>query len=71
MPRMTVEFPEEVSEILEDIAKGTSTSKREVIRRSLALYNHLYHLGVMTPGSQKRLKIIDNTDKVEREILFT
>ena len=41
MPRLTIEFPNQVDEILKDLAKKGHTTKVDVIRRALALYNYL------------------------------
>ena len=41
MARMTVEFNEEVSKKLEELAKLENRSKTEILRRSLGLYSYL------------------------------
>jgi metal-responsive CopG/Arc/MetJ family transcriptional regulator len=71
MSRLTVEFPEETTELLDELAQEGSISKREVIRRALVLYNHLRLQGVMKANSGKKLSITNQQDKIERDILFT
>ena len=69
MPRLTIEFPEEGDKILRKLAKNDHTSKREVIRRALALYNYLHEEGVGM-GGERRLSITDKDSKVIKDILM-
>jgi len=69
MPRMTIEFPEEGDKILRRLADDEHTTKREVIRRALALYNHLHEEGVRM-GGERRLSITDKESKVVKDIIF-
>ena len=69
MARLTIEFPEEGDKILQDLAKDEHTTKREVIRRALALYNYLHQEGVKM-GSEKRVSITDKDNKIIKDILF-
>ena len=69
MPRLTIEFPDEGDKILRDLAKDEHTTKREVIRRALALYNYLHQEGVKM-GSDKRVSITDKDNKIIKDILF-
>ena len=69
MPRLTIEFPDEVNQILEKLAAQDDTTKRDVLRRALALYNHLYEQGVK-PGGQRKLSITDKDDRILKDILF-
>ena len=69
MPRLTVEFPDEVNKILEALAKKDQTTKRDVIRRALALYNHLIQQG-LKPGGDRKLSITDKDDHILKDIVF-
>ncbi|MBI2433811.1 MAG: hypothetical protein HYV26_13165 [Candidatus Hydrogenedentes bacterium] len=69
MPRLTVEFPEDTNRMLAKLAKDNDNSKREVLRRAIAVYNYLHEHGVK-PGGAKRLIIADEKGNLERELLF-
>ncbi len=69
MPRLTIEFPDEGDEILRKLAKDEHTTKRDVIRRALALYNYVHEEGVRM-GGDRRLSITDKDSKVVKDILF-
>lgn len=69
MPRLTIEFPDEVNEILEKLAEKDQTTKRDVLRRALALYYHLMQQGVR-PGGDRKLSITDKDDQILKDILF-
>ena len=69
MPRLTIEFPKEVDEVLSKLAKSEHTTKRDMLRRSLALYNHLYEQGVR-PGGNRKVSITDMEDHILKDILF-
>jgi predicted transcriptional regulator len=69
MGRFTVEFPEDVDKMLGKLAESEKTSKREVIRRALALYNYLQESGVKA-GGDKKVSITDKQDKILKDILF-
>ncbi len=69
MARLTIEFPDEGDRILKKLAKDEHTTKREVIRRALALYNYLHQEGVKM-GSDKRVSITDKDNKIIKDILF-
>ena len=69
MPRLTVEFPDEVNKILEALAEKDQTTKRDVIRRALALYNHLIQQG-LKPGGDRKLSITDKDDHILKDIVF-
>ena len=69
MPRLTIDFPDEVNEILSKLASDEKTSKREVLRRALAVYDYLHQEGVKM-GGEKNLAITDKEDKVITRIVF-
>ena len=68
MPRLTIEFPDEVNDVLEKLAKADHTTKRDVIRRALALYDYLHEQKVK--GGARKVSITDANDKVLKDILF-
>ncbi|HEX9731199.1 MAG TPA: ribbon-helix-helix protein, CopG family [Thermoanaerobaculia bacterium] len=70
MPRLTIEFPEEGDRILSKLAKDEDTTKREVIRRALALYNYIHKEGVRMGGGERRLSITDKDSKVVKDIII-
>ena len=67
MPRITIEFPEQVDKILRELAEKGDTSKVDVIRRALALYNY-----VNKEVKEKNLKltVADEEDKILKEIVL-
>lgn len=67
MPRLTIEFPEQVNEVLKDLAKKDETTKVDVLRRALALYNYLHKEAI---DKNLKLSITDDQDKVIKEIVF-
>lgn len=67
MPRLTIEFPEQVDEILKDLAKKGQTSKVDVIRRALALYNYVDR---EVKEKDLKLSVIDRSDRVLKEIVL-
>lgn len=69
MARLTIEFPDEADAILGKLAKDEHTTKREVVRRALAIYNYLNEEGVKM-GSGRRVSITDKDGKVMKDILF-
>ena len=60
MPRLTIEFPEQVDEILKKLAEKGDTTKVDIIRRALALYNY-----VNLEVKEKKLKLAVSNDKDE------
>jgi len=66
MPRITIEFPEQVDKILKELAEKGDTSKVDVIRRALALYNY-----VDKEVKEKDLKLtVSDKDKILKEIVL-
>lgn len=60
MARMTVEFNEEVSKMLERMAKTEKRTKTEILRRALGLYDYLEK--EMTGREQERFVSVTNKD---------
>ena len=69
MPRLTVEFPDKVNDILTNLAEAEETTKVEVIRRALALYDYLHKQGIRQGGDRK-ISITDNQDQILKDIVF-
>lgn len=68
MPRLTIDFPDEVNKVLEKLADDEKTTKREIVRRALALYDYLHQNQVKGPA--RKLSITDDADQVIKDILF-
>ena len=67
MPRMTIEFPEQVDKILKDLAEKGDTSKVDIIRRALALY---YYVNKEVKEKDLKLTVSGADDKVLKEIVL-
>ncbi len=67
MPRMTIEFPDEGNEMLKDLAKKGQTTKVDVIRRALALYNYVQR---EVKDKDRKLLITGDDDETIKEIVF-
>lgn len=70
MSRLTVEFPEEINNLLARLAEKEQTSKREVIRRALALYGYLADEGVRAGGDYKLSVTKTKDNQVVKDIVF-
>jgi len=69
MPRLTIDFPDDIHEIVKKLAKQEGASKREIVRRALAIYNYLNEEGVKM-GGERNVAITDKNDKVLTRIVF-
>lgn len=67
MAKFTIEFPDEVTELLDRLAAREGISRAEVIRRALALYNYAQQETVV---KKHKLSITDDQDKILRDIKF-
>ena len=67
MPRMTIEFPKQVDNILKELAKNHSTTKADVLGRALSLY---YYVEKETKDKNQKLSITDEEDKVLKDIMY-
>jgi len=67
MPRLTIEFPDQVNDILKDLAQKDGTTKVEILRRSLALYNYAHREAI---NKGMKLSVTDHEDKVVKDIAF-
>jgi len=64
MPRLNVEFSDEINDVLEELAKKQDTTKAEVLRRSIALGKWLQD----TKDEKARI-LVERPDGQIREIL--
>jgi len=69
MPKMTIDLSVKVDAILRKLAKADSSTKHEVLRRALAIYNFLHEEDVRVGGT-RNLAVIDNEDKIVVRIVF-
>ncbi|MSS72639.1 MAG: hypothetical protein EXS64_14275 [Candidatus Latescibacteria bacterium] len=67
MPRLTIEFPEQANEVLKNLAKKDETTKVDVLRRALALYNFVHKEAI---DKNLKLSITDDKDTILKEIVF-
>ena len=70
MPRLTVEFPDATNEVLVKLAKQEGTSKREILRRALAMYSLLHEEGVRVGGDRNLVITEKKGDKPIKQIVF-
>ena len=68
MPRLTVEFNEKVDKILKELAEKDQTTKADVIRRALALYNYVHKEAI---EKNRKLSITDDEDEIIKDIVFS
>ena len=68
MARLTVQFPEQTSQILAELSERDQMSKTEVLRRALALYKYL---DKETREGDKKITISDKNDQILKEIVIT
>lgn len=67
MPRITLEFTDELYKKLNELAARERIDAVEVIRRALALYSYSHEEVV---ENKRRLSITDEQDKVLKNIVF-
>lgn len=67
MPRITIEFPEQIDKILKELAEKGETSKVDVLRRALALYNYV---NKEVKEKDLKLAVADKEDKILKEIIL-
>ena len=68
MARLTVQFPEETTRVLEELSEKEEVSKTEIIRRALSVYKYLEN---ETRDGRHKVAIADENGKVVKEILIT
>ena len=67
IPRITREFPEQVDKILKELAAQGHTSKVDVIRRALGLYNYVHK---EVKEKNPKLTLANEEDKILKEIVL-
>lgn len=67
MPRLTIEFPDKVNDLLKELAEKDQTTKVDVLRRALALYNYVHREAF---DKSLKLSITDDENKILKDILF-
>ena len=68
MARLTVQFPEQTSQTLADLALRGQISKTEVLRRALVLYKYFE---LETRDGKRKVMITDENDKILKEVVMT
>jgi predicted transcriptional regulator len=67
MPRLTIEFPDKVNDILTELSEKDQTTKVDVLRRALALYDYIQKEVFQ---KEKQLSVRDKDGKVETNIVL-
>ena len=67
MPRLTIEFPDKANDILNELAEKDQTTKVDVLRRALALYNYLHAEPI---EKDLKVSITDKNDEIIKDIVF-
>ncbi len=67
MPRITIEFSNDLDNILKDLAKQGNTTKVEIIRRALALY---HYVNKEVKHKNLKLSVSDENDELLKEIIL-
>ncbi|MGB6384783.1 MAG: hypothetical protein WBD25_14295 [Terriglobales bacterium] len=67
MPKLTVEFNDKMNNILGQLAEQKGTTKVDVLRRAVALYNYLD--AEQKEGENQRVSITQN-NKVVKDIVL-
>jgi predicted transcriptional regulator len=67
MPRLTIEFPDKANDILNELAEKNQTTKVDVLRRALALYNYLHAEAI---EKDLKVSITDKNDEIIKDIVF-
>lgn len=68
MARLTVQFPDQTTEILDELSSREQVSKTEILRRAIALYRYLEK---ETRDGKQKVTIADENNKVLKEIVIT
>lgn len=68
MARLTVQFPDRTSQMLNELSEREQVSKTEILRRALSLYKYL---DKETHGGDRKIVIADTKDQILKEIVIT
>ncbi len=67
MPRMTIEFSDQVDKILKSLAKKNQTTKVEILRRAISLYDYVEK---ETRGENDQKLSITDEGKIIKDIIL-
>ncbi len=67
MPRMTIEFSDQVDKILKSLAKKNQTTKVEILRRAISLYDYVEK---ETGGEKDQKLSITDEEKIIKDIIL-
>ena len=71
MPKMTVDFNEQVTQMLEDLASREGRSKVEILRRAIGIYSFLDDEVREGKEEGRRVAVTDKDKKILKEIVWT
>jgi predicted transcriptional regulator len=69
MAKLTVEFSDQLNEVLDELAKKEQTSKTQVLRKAIALMKVVDNETNGAEGKERKLTIADANDNVVKEIV--
>ena len=68
MPKLTVQFGDQMNKLLKELATEKGTTKTEIIRRALAMYRYL---DKETSDGTKRVSVTSaKTDKILKDVIL-
>ena len=67
MAKLTVEFSDGMTKLLESLARKNGTTKVDVIRRALALYNYVDEEVLDKKG--RKLSITESDNKILKDLI--
>jgi hypothetical protein len=67
MPKLTIQFGDQMSKMIKDLAAENGTKQTEIIRRALATYKYLSD---ETKDGDSRVSVTSKSDKTVREIIL-
>ena len=71
MSKMTVDFNEEVTEMLNDLAKKEGRTKVEILRRAIAIYSYLDDEVRKGKEEGRQVAVTDKDKNILKEIVWT
>lgn len=71
MSKMTVDFNEQVTEMIDDLAHREGRSKAEVLRRAIAVYKFLDDEVREGKEEGRRVAVTDKDRQVLKEVVWT
>ena len=67
MARISVELSDKAEKIIDSLAKDERTSKADIVRRALALYNFVQS---ETKAAGRKLSLTNDRNEVEKDIVL-